>query len=49
MMSGIGAGLDGLLYTIHPEASKALRLTGDDLGEIMGTIADYVDRTTQAD
>lgn len=47
MMSGIGAGLDGLLYTIHPDAAKVLRLTGDDMGEIMGTIADYVDRTTQ--
>lgn len=47
MMSGIGAGLDGLLYTLHPQATKVLKLTGEDVGEIMGTIADYVDRTTQ--
>ena len=47
MMSGIGAGLDGLLYSLHPDAAKVLRLGGDDIGEIMGTIADYVDRTTR--
>lgn len=47
LMSGIGAGLDGLLYIMHPDAAKVLRLTGDDIGEIMGAIADYVDRATQ--
>ncbi|MCU0575933.1 MAG: HDOD domain-containing protein [Desulfobacterota bacterium] len=48
IMSGIGAGIDGLLYAIHPEASKVLRLKGDDVSEIMGAIADIVDKTTQA-
>ncbi|HOJ14080.1 MAG TPA: HDOD domain-containing protein, partial [Deltaproteobacteria bacterium] len=44
MMSGIGAGLDGLLYTVHPDAARMLGLTPDDIGEIMGEIADYVDK-----
>jgi HD-like signal output (HDOD) protein len=47
LMSGIGAGLDGLLYTIHPEAMKALGLAGDDLNDIMGKMAEYVEKTTQ--
>lgn len=47
MMSGIGAGMDGLLYTIHPEAPKVMGLAGDDVSEIMGAMADYVDKTTQ--
>ncbi|HPI93911.1 MAG TPA: HDOD domain-containing protein [Deltaproteobacteria bacterium] len=47
MMSGIGAGLDGLLYSLHPEATKILKLKGDDVVEIMGSIADFVDKTTQ--
>jgi HD-like signal output (HDOD) protein len=48
MMSGIGAGLDGLLYTMHPEAASILRLSPGDMGDIMGSIADYVDKTTHA-
>jgi HD-like signal output (HDOD) protein len=47
IMSGIGAGIDGLLYAIHPEAPKVLRLKGEDVSEIMGAIADFVDKTTQ--
>jgi HD-like signal output (HDOD) protein len=47
IMSGIGAGIDGLLYAIHPEAPKVLKLQGDDVSEIMGAIADFVDKTTQ--
>lgn len=48
LMSGIGAGIDGLLYTMHPEAPSILRLDHDDMSEIMGAMADYVDKTTQS-
>lgn len=47
MMSGIGAGIDGLLYAIHPEAMGILKLKNDDMTVIMGQIAEYVDKTTQ--
>ncbi len=47
IMSGIGAGLDGMLYTIHGDALSRLRLKEDDLFDIMGEIACYVEKTTQ--
>lgn len=47
IMSGIGAGLDGMLYTIHGDAMSRLRLKEDDLFDIMGEIACYVEKTTQ--
>ncbi len=46
IMSGIGAGIDGLLYSIHKDTMKYLNLGEDDLIEIMSDIADYVDKTT---
>ncbi len=47
IMSGIGAGFDGMLYTIHGDAMGRLRLKEDDLFDIMGEIACYVEKTTQ--
>jgi len=47
LMSGIGAGIDGLLYTMHPGAASFLGLGRDDMTEIMAAMADYVDKTTQ--
>lgn len=46
IMSGIGAGLDGMLYTLHPQAMKVLNLSGDDVGSLMGQIALFVEKTT---
>lgn len=46
IMSGIGAGIDGLLYSIHPDAAGILGLKEDDIGDIMADIARYVDKTT---
>lgn len=47
MMSGIGAGLDGMLYALHPEAVSFLKLKPDDLSSLMGRIAEFVDKTTR--
>ena len=47
IMSGIGAGIDGLLYRIDDKALEHLRLDLDDVGEIMAEMADYVEKTTQ--
>jgi predicted Zn finger-like uncharacterized protein len=47
IMSGIGAGIDGMLYRIHDKALKHLRLNQNDVGEIMADMANYVDKTTQ--
>jgi len=46
MMSGIGAGIDGMLYAIHPNTSKILKLQEDDVIDIMADIASYVEKTT---
>jgi HD-like signal output (HDOD) protein/DNA-directed RNA polymerase subunit RPC12/RpoP len=47
IMSGIGAGIDGMLYAIHKDAMSLLRLKEDDLFDIMGQIVCYVEKTTQ--
>lgn len=47
IMSGIGAGIDGMLYRIHEKAMEHLRLKQDDLTDIMADMADYVEKTTQ--
>ncbi len=47
IMSGIGAGLDGLLYTLHPDALNLLKLKPEDLSMLMGQIAEFVEKTTQ--
>lgn len=47
IMSGIGAGLDGLLYSIHGDAMDFLRITDEDVMEVMADVAGYVDKTTQ--
>jgi HD-like signal output (HDOD) protein len=47
LMSGIGSGIDGMLYQMHPEAVARLKINTDDMTVIMGKIAEYVDKTTQ--
>ena len=47
IMSGIGAGIDGMLYRIHDNAMDHLRLNQDDLLDIMAQVAQYVERVTQ--
>jgi HD-like signal output (HDOD) protein len=47
IMSGIGGGLDGLLYSIHGDAGQILGVTEDDMMEVMGDMAGYVEKTAQ--
>jgi HD-like signal output (HDOD) protein len=47
IMSGIGAGIDGMLYSLHPRATKVLNISNDDVSSIMGQIAVFVEKTTQ--
>lgn len=47
IMSGIGTGIDGMLYALHPDALKVLKLESEDISIFMGQIADYVEKTTQ--
>lgn len=44
MMSGIGSGLDGLLYTIDEKAMESLKLDGDTISLLMADAAGYVKR-----
>ena len=46
IMSGIGAGLDGLLYSIHGEAMDFLRMTDEGVTEVMADVAGYVEKAT---
>ncbi|MBN2297691.1 MAG: zinc-ribbon domain-containing protein [Deltaproteobacteria bacterium] len=47
IMSGIGAGIDGMLYRIHDKAMDHLHLSQDDILEIMAEVAQYVEKITQ--
>ncbi len=47
IMSGIGGGLDGLLYSIHGDVMETLRMREEDVMEIMADVASYVEKTTQ--
>jgi HD-like signal output (HDOD) protein len=44
MMSGIGSGIDGLLYTIDEKAMEFLNIDGDRIGVLMADAAGYVKR-----
>jgi HD-like signal output (HDOD) protein len=44
MMSGIGSGIDGLLYAIDDKAMEFLNLDGDSIGVLMADAAGYVKR-----
>jgi len=46
MMSGIGSGIDGLLYAIDEKAMDFLSLDGDNIGMLMADAAGYVKRVT---
>jgi putative nucleotidyltransferase with HDIG domain len=47
IMSGIGVGIDGMLYTLHPEATTLLKISPEDLGTLMGQMAEFVEKTAQ--
>ncbi len=47
MMSGIGAGIDGMLYNLHPDATTVLKLSPEDLGTFMCQMAEFVEKTIQ--
>ena len=45
IMSGIGAGFDGMKYEISPATLERLHVTEDDINAFMGEAAIYVDKT----
>ena len=45
MMTGIGGGLDGMLYKIDDRAMDFLKLKHTDVSILMGEIAEYVSKT----
>jgi len=47
MMSGIGSGMDGLLYNLDEKAIELLKLDDADMNEIMGQVAEYVEKTSE--
>lgn len=47
IMSGIGAGMDGMLYHLNEHAMENLNLKGDDIPEIMAETAEYIEKTIQ--
>jgi len=47
IMSGIGAGMDGMLYPINEQAMDFLSLKSDDIPEIMAETAVYIEKTIQ--
>ena len=47
MMSGIGSGLDGMSYDIDDGALEFMDLNEDDMFDVMGEAAEYVEKTTQ--
>ncbi|MGC9324870.1 MAG: HDOD domain-containing protein [Desulfomonilia bacterium] len=47
IMSGIGSGIDGMLYRMHPETVALLGLTEDTVSGIMAGMAHYIDKTSQ--
>lgn len=47
IMSGIGAGMDGLLYSVDKEVARSLKICDDELVEIMTSMVDYVEKTTR--
>ncbi len=47
IMSGIGAGMDGMLYPVSGHAMEFLNLGSDDIPEIMAETAEYIEKTVQ--
>ncbi len=47
MMSGMGAGLDGLQYDLDPEAMIRLGIQEDDVAEIMQEVVESVQKITE--
>ena len=45
IMSGIGTGIDGMLYSMDPDALERLKIGEEDLNEVMGNAAIYVEQT----
>lgn len=45
LMSGIGAGFDGMMYQIDPKAIEFLRLDSSQISALMAETADYVEKT----
>jgi len=48
IMSGIGGGVDGLLYETDEAALEDLDLDSEEMSDIMGEAAEYVEKTSQA-
>jgi len=48
LMSGIGAGRDGMMYVMDDRVMESLGLDSDQVGEYIGRTAEYVIKTTRA-
>ena len=48
LMSGIGAGRDGMMYVMDDRALESLGLDSDQVGEYIGRTAEYVSKTASA-
>lgn len=46
IMSGIGGGMDGLLYSIDREVARSLKIGDDEILNLMASMVDYVEKTT---
>jgi HD-like signal output (HDOD) protein len=47
MMSGIGTGIDGMLYQMDENSMEILSVEADELSDLMEEIADYVGKMEQ--
>lgn len=47
LMSGIGAGVDGMLYKMDYRAQESLQLTELDLIDILGETVESVEKITE--
>ena len=45
-MSGVGTGVDGMLYEMDEKALDFLHLTMDDVQAMMSQVIEYVEKTT---
>lgn len=46
LMSGIGAGIDGMLYEVDRKVMDGLGIGNDEIGVLISDISEYVEKTT---
>lgn len=48
LMSGIGAGMDGMMYQMDRKVMKSLQISGEEVGLYMAEAMEFVDKTAAA-